>query len=74
MNGKIWEPLITLTEGRFTNRDQEEMTQYWRANNHHVTHNSKKTFIVQCSRYFKHYPFDTQECLIKWSSCKYFFT
>lgn len=72
IQGKIWQPEITLIDGELKNLHLNEKTEYFRLlPNDKVLLSSKWSIYLQCGHNYKYYPFDTQECLIKFGTCKY---
>lgn len=71
VNGQIWRPHITSTEGDAYVKEND-MTQYWRGMGPegNILYSEKVTVKTFCTTNFRKFPFDTQKCAIKLGSCK----
>lgn len=73
VNGQIWEPKLTVTEGTLR---ENENAQFWRGvpPDGKIVLSSKFTLLTYCTRDFWKMPFDVQYCSIKIGSCEYVIT
>lgn len=70
VNGQIWQPKIISTEGEY---NEIKDSQFWRglSPSGNILYSEKIILKTFCSTQFANFPFDTQYCIIKLSSCKY---
>lgn len=70
--GQIWRPKIVPTNAHTVSCQNGENTMFWRGYGEgNILLSEKFEVVVSCSNNLQKFPFDDQECVLKFGTCKY---